>query len=84
MRPARVSRRAGLLGGAGLLAAALVAATLIGGRDAPPAPPAVLDRIAEKNDDAATEAAARMKADSEAATRAADARLAAKEGAAAR
>ena len=84
MRSARFSRRAGLLGGAGLLAAVLVTATLIGGRDQPAAPPAVLDRIAEKNDDAATEAAARMKAESEVATRAADARLAAKEGAAAR
>lgn len=84
MRSARIGRRAGILGGAGLLVAALLAAALVGGREQAPASPAVLDRIAEKNDDAATEAAARLKAESAASTRAADARLAAKEGAAAR
>ncbi|HEV2865953.1 MAG TPA: hypothetical protein VGX37_05520 [Allosphingosinicella sp.] len=52
------------------------AAILDGSREPPPAPPSALERVATKNDDAAAEAAARMKARSEAAARAADARIA--------
>ena len=69
------SRRNAILAGAGLLVAVLLGFAFGSGRDETPAPRAVLNRIAEKNDDAATEAAARMKLESEAATRAADARI---------
>jgi hypothetical protein len=79
-RPALVSRR-GLAGGLGLLAALIVGLALAPdfGREADGAPPAVLNRIAAKNDRAAVEAAARMRSESEASARAADARSAAAE-----
>ena len=72
----RPSRQAWLLGGGGLVLAVILGVALGRGGDETPASPAVLNRIADKNEDAAIEAAARMKADSEAASRAADARAA--------
>ena len=77
-----MNRRHAILAGVGLLAALILGIALGSGGDETPAPPAVLNRIADKNEDAATEAAARMKVESEAATRAADARVAANEAAA--
>jgi hypothetical protein len=77
-RRTRSGRRATLAGIGGLLlalAAAVVIARGSGGHDGP-ASPATLDRIAAKNEDAAAEAAARLKAESAAAARAADARRA--------
>lgn len=71
----RHGRRNAILAGAGLLVAVLLGVAFGSGGDETPAPPAVLNRIADKNDDAAAEAAARMKVESEAATRAADARI---------
>lgn len=62
------------LGAGGLLVAVILGVALGSGGDETPAPPAVLNRIATKNENAAIEAAARMKAQSEAASRAADAR----------
>ena len=70
----RLSRRAWALGGGGLVVAVILGVALGSGGDETPASPAVLNRIADKNEDAAVEAAARMKAESEAASRAADAR----------
>ena len=75
MTPGRISRRNWILAGAGLFVAVLLGVAFGSGGDETPAPPAVLNRIADKNEDAATEAAARMKVDSEAATRRADARI---------
>lgn len=80
MRGGRLTRRNLILAGAGLFVAVLLGLALGSGGDETPPSPAVLNRIAEKNDDAATEAAARMKAESEAATRAADARIQAETG----
>ena len=73
-KAARVSRRTWILAGAGLFVAILLGVALGSGGDETPASPAVLNHIADKNEDAATNAAARMKVDSEAAARAADAR----------
>lgn len=69
-----IRRRTWVLGGAGLVAAVLLGVSLGSGGDETPAPPAVLDRIGDKNQDAAMNAAARMKAESEAASREADQR----------
>jgi hypothetical protein len=80
----RLSRRMQLAVGAGLLAA-LALGLAFGARtysDDGAAPPAVLNHIAAKNEDAAVTAAARMKAESEATAAAADARRAANEAAA--
>ena len=74
MRRGRPSRRHWLLGIGGLAAAVAIGVFLGGGGDETPAPPAVLNRIADKNQDAAAEAAAHMKAQSEAATLEADQR----------
>ena len=74
MKSAHVSRRTWILAGAGLFVAILVGVALGSSGDETPASPAVLNYIADKNEDAATGAAARMKAESEAAARAADAR----------
>lgn len=69
------------------IAAALVGLAALGtalagsGREPRPAPADALARIAERNQDAATIAAARMKAESEASARATDARLDAKDAA---
>ena len=79
MRVLGASRRTWILGLVGLVVAIIVGILVGSAGDETPAPPAVLNRIADKNEDAATEAAARMKADSEQATRAADARLEANE-----
>ncbi len=75
MARSRLTRRQWLLAAGGLVAALLLGVALGSGGDETPAPPAVLDRIADKNEDAAVNAAARMKVESEAATRAADARI---------
>ena len=83
MKAARVSRRTWILAGAGLFVAVLLGVALGSGGDETPASPAVLNHIADKNEDAATNAAARMKTDSEAAARAADARADAIDAAAA-
>jgi hypothetical protein len=80
MRSLGFSRRNFILAGAGLFVAVLLGLALGSGGDETPASPAVLNRIAEKNDDAATNAAARMKIESETATRAADARIEAETG----
>jgi hypothetical protein len=68
----------------GFVALAAVATAVVGGRETPPAPPETLARIAERNQDAAVAAAARMKAESEASARATDARLDAADTAASR
>ena len=75
-----LSRR-GLAGGLALLAALVVGAALAPdlSPEASGAPPAVLNRIAQKNERAASEAAARMRAESEATARAVDSRRAAAE-----
>ena len=66
--------------GGGIALLLLVAVSVIDlGGDPPPASPEELERVAARNRDAAIEAAARMKAESEASTRAADARLRAAE-----
>lgn len=70
----RPDRRTWLLAGGGLLVAIVLGVALGSGGDETPAPPAVLNRIADKNEDAAMEAAARMKAESDAASQVADAR----------
>ena len=70
-----MNRRNLILAGAGLLVAIILGVALGGGGDETPAPPAVLNHIADKNEDAAINAAARFKAESEETTRAADARL---------
>ena len=75
MTPGRLSRRNWILAGAGLFVAVLLGVAFGSGGDETPATPAVLNRIADKNEDAATDAAARMKVDSQAATRRADARI---------
>lgn len=79
-RRPRVSRR-GLAGGLALLAALVVGAALAPdlSPEASGASPAVLNRIAQKNERAASEAAARMRAASEATARAADSNRAAAE-----
>lgn len=79
----RRRRRTRILAGVGLLAAGVIAVA-IGDRSSSaggPASPSVLEQIAEKNDDAAMAAAARMKARSEAMAAAADARQRAAEAA---
>ncbi len=67
-----------------VVALAAVGAAVVTGREPPPAPAETLARIAERNQDAATVAAARMKAESEASARATDARLDAADTAASR
>lgn len=74
MRSGRLNRRAGLAA-AGLVVLLALGLALRGGDDPPPASPAALSAVAAKNADAAVAAAARMKAESKAATRAADARV---------
>ena len=69
-----MTRRSWILAGAGLFVALVLGVALGSGGDETPASPAVLNHIAGKNEDAATEAAARMKAESEAASEAADSR----------
>jgi hypothetical protein len=69
-----MTRRSWILAGAGLFVALVLGIALGSGGDETPASPAVLNHIAGKNEDAATEAAARMKAKSETASEAADAR----------
>ena len=65
-----------IAGGAGIAALLLVMASVIDLKgDPPPASTEELERVAARNRDAAIDAAARMKAESEASTRAADARL---------
>lgn len=66
------------------LAVLAVGTAVLGGGEPPPAPPETLARIAERNQDAAIAAAARMKAESEASARATDARLDAADTAASR
>jgi hypothetical protein len=81
MRRARLGRRGKLAAGVGL-AVALVVGLLVGSRAYPdrgPASPAVLNRIATRNQEAAIVAAAHMKSESEAATSAVDARLRARD-----
>lgn len=70
-----MNRRNLILAAAGLLVAIILGVALGSGGDETPAPPAVLNRIADKNEDAAVNAAAQFKAESQATTRAADARL---------
>lgn len=74
-----MSRRNWILAGAGLLVAIILGIAIGSGGDETPASPAVLNRIADKNEDAAINAAAQFKAESQATTRAADARLEANE-----
>jgi hypothetical protein len=77
----RISGRALAGGGLVLALAVAVGVTLAPNlrADAPGASPATLKRIAQKNDRAAREAGARMRAESEAAARATDALRAAQE-----
>ena len=74
MRLGRFSRRTWLLAAIGLVVAVALGVSLGGRGDETPAPPAVLNHIAHKNEDAKVEAAANMKAESAATARAADAR----------
>ena len=74
MRRGGLSRRHWLLGIGGLVAAVAIGVFLGGGGDETPASPAVLNRIADKNQDAAVNAAAHMRAQSQAASREADLR----------
>ena len=77
MRRPHLSPRGKLVAGAAFLGA-LAAGLIIGSRAFPdrgPASPAELNRIAARNEEAATVAAARMKSESEAAASATDARL---------
>jgi hypothetical protein len=79
MRRARRRLRAWLAGMAAVFVALVLLAggtSFLGGGDPEPASRAALDRIAAKNREAAIVSAARLKAESEAATAAADARLA--------
>ena len=76
-----MKRQTTLAAGAGLLVAVILGIALGASREQTPASPAVLNRIADKNEDAAIDAAARMKAESQATTRAADARIEANEAA---
>ena len=69
-----MTRRSWILAGAGLFVAILLGVALGSGGDETPASPAMLNRIADRNQDAAIDAAARMKAESEESSRAADAR----------
>ena len=74
-RPAAI-----IAAGGGIALLLLLAASVVDlGGDPPPASAEVLERVAARNRHAAIEAAARMKAESEASTRAADARLRAAE-----
>lgn len=77
----RRSRRTQMVIGGGLLAAVAIGLALSAQRLSSdnPASPAVLNRIAAKNDEAAATAAARMKSESEASAAAADARRRASE-----
>ena len=76
-----MNRQTSILLGAGLFVAVILGIALGSGGDETPASPAVLNHIANKNEDAAIDAAARMKAESEAVTRATEARLEANEAA---
>ena len=68
-------RRRLILAGVGAFALTVLGVALIDRGDPPPASPETLDHIAAKNKDAAVAAAARMKAESKATTRAADAQI---------
>lgn len=70
----RFTRRTWILAAVGLVVAVIVGVSLGGQGDETPAPPAVLNHIAHRNRDATVEAAAKMKVESEATARAADAR----------
>ena len=75
MRRPSLNRRAWLLAFVGLLAALVIGISLGSGRgDRASAPPAVLNHIGDKNQDAAVDAAARLKARSDATSRAAEVR----------
>jgi hypothetical protein len=77
MNRVRLGRRGKVAAGAGLVTA-LVAGLVIGARALPDrgaASPAALNRIAARNQEAATTAAAHMKSESEVAASATDARL---------
>jgi hypothetical protein len=77
MRRARLGPRGKIVAGAAFLCA-LAAGLIVGSRAFPdrgPASPAELNRIAARNEEAATVAAARMKSESEAAASATDDRL---------
>jgi hypothetical protein len=66
--------------GGGIAAVLLLVVSVVDlGGDPPPASSEVLERVAARNREAAIDAAARMRAESEASTRAADARLRAAE-----
>ena len=78
-----MSRRNWVLAAVGVLVAAMLGVLLARGSGETPASPAVLNRIADKNEEAAINAAARFKAESQATTRAADARVDAADAAAA-
>jgi hypothetical protein len=86
LRISRFRRHGGtwLAAAGGLVALLAVGTAVVGGREPTPAPPETLARIAERNQDAAIAAAARMKAESEASARATDARLDAADTAASR
>ena len=72
----RFTRTAWLAAGGGLVVAVALGVALGDWNDEDGhASPAALNRIADKNEDAAIEAAARFKAESQATVRAADARL---------
>lgn len=70
----RFSRRQGAVAVAGLVAALGLALALGGEREPPPASTAALNAVAARNEDAAIQAASRMRAESKAAAHAADAR----------
>lgn len=75
MRRAALNRRAWLVAFVGLLAALVIGVSLGStGGDRSSAPPAVLNHIGDRNQDAAVDAAARMKAKSDATSRAAEVR----------
>ena len=83
MRRPHLSPRGKLVAGAAFLGA-LAAGLIVGTRAFPdrgPASPEELNRIAARNEEAATVAAARMKSESEAAASATDARLRAEDDA---
>jgi len=77
----RLSKRALAGGGAALLFAAIVGIALVPNlrADPPGASPTTLNRIARKNDNAAAEMAAKMRAESRAAAQATDSLRAAQE-----
>jgi len=82
MSRGRFRKRTLLGGGVALLLVAILAVTLmpdLGGNSARALPPAELNRIARKNDNAAMEAAAEMRARSAATAEAADRRQDARE-----